>query len=165
MEKTIQDGTASFAVRDKRIKALVDLFFPVGTIISRDDGNEPEILKYGKWEKIAEGRVLQGAGGGVTGEAGQDVEPGLPNITGTFGGVCKGNVSINNDSQRKQYNPVSGAFYDGGTIGSKTSGARASDELYWNLNNFDASKSNPIYGASETVQPPAHIVVFWKRIE
>lgn len=66
MEKTIQDGTASFAVRDKRIKALVDLFFPVGTIISRDDDTEPEILKYGKWEKIAEGRVLQGAGGGIT---------------------------------------------------------------------------------------------------
>ena len=83
MEKTIQDGTASFAVRDKRIKALVDLFFPIGSIIARDDGNEPEILKYGKWEKIAPGRVLQGVGGGVTGEAGQDVEPGLPNITGS----------------------------------------------------------------------------------
>lgn len=64
MEKTIQDGTASFAVRDKRIKALVDLFFPVGTIISRDDDVEPEIVKYGKWVKFAEGRVLQGAGGG-----------------------------------------------------------------------------------------------------
>ncbi len=63
MGKTIQDGTASFEIRDIRIKALVDLFFPVGTIISRDDEEEPEILKYGKWEKIAEGRVLQGAGG------------------------------------------------------------------------------------------------------
>lgn len=66
MGKTIQDGTASFEIRDIRIKALVDLFFPVGTIISRDDDTEPEILKYGKWEKIAEGRVLQGAWGGIT---------------------------------------------------------------------------------------------------
>lgn len=63
MGKTIQDGTASFEIRDIRIKALVDLFFPVGTIISRDDGNEPEILSYGKWIKIAPGRVLQGVGG------------------------------------------------------------------------------------------------------
>lgn len=63
MRKTIHDGTASFEIRDIRIKALVDLFFPVGTIISRDDGNEPEILSYGKWIKIAPGRVLQGVGG------------------------------------------------------------------------------------------------------
>ena len=59
----IKDGTAEFRVRDQRLKAMVDFFFPVGTIISRDDDTEPEILKYGKWEKIAEGRVLQGAGG------------------------------------------------------------------------------------------------------
>ena len=29
---------------------------------------------------------------------------------------------------------------------------------------FDASKSNPIYGNSDTVQPPARIVNVWKRI-
>lgn len=59
----IKDGSVTWTVRDKRIKALVDFFFPVGSIIARDDDTEPEILKYGKWEKIAEGRVLQGAGG------------------------------------------------------------------------------------------------------
>lgn len=64
MRKTIQDGTASFEIRDIRIKALVDLFFPVGSIIARDDDTEPEILQYGTWEKIASNRVLQGAGGG-----------------------------------------------------------------------------------------------------
>lgn len=30
---------------------------------------------------------------------------------------------------------------------------------------FDASKSNNIYGKSETVQPPAYKVHFWKRIK
>ena len=64
MSRTITDGTAVFAVLDKRMQTLVDFFFPVGTIISRDDDVEPEILKYGKWVKFAEGRVLQGAGGG-----------------------------------------------------------------------------------------------------
>ncbi len=66
MEKTIQDGTAVFAIRDKRMQKLVDFFLPVGTIISRDDDIEPEFLKYGKWIKFAEGRVLQGAGGVIT---------------------------------------------------------------------------------------------------
>ena len=59
----ITDGSVTWKVRDKRIKALVDLFFPVGSIIARDDDTEPEILSYGKWEKIGENRVLQGAGG------------------------------------------------------------------------------------------------------
>lgn len=147
MEKTIQDGTASFAVRDKRIKALVDLFFPVGTIISRDDDTEPEILKYGKWEKIAEGRVLQGAGGGHN--VGENVDAGIPNIVGNIQlGVWGGNTS--------------GALY----IDSKEKMATAyTDTNGAGIVAFDASKSNPIYGASDTVQPAAHIVVFWKRIE
>lgn len=63
--KTITDGAAIFALRDTRIKALVDFFFPVGSIIARDDETKPEITNYGKWERIAEGRVLQGIGGGV----------------------------------------------------------------------------------------------------
>lgn len=62
MTQTITDGTAVFKVLDKRIQALVDLFFPVGSIIARDDDAEPEILQYGKWKKIAENRVLQGGG-------------------------------------------------------------------------------------------------------
>lgn len=65
MTQTITDGTAVFKVLDKRIQSLVDLFFPVGSIIARDDDTEPEILQYGEWEKIAENRVLQGAGGAI----------------------------------------------------------------------------------------------------
>lgn len=61
--QTIQDGSAKFVVRDKRLQALVDFFFPVGSVLIRDDDDEPEILNYGKWKKIAEKRVLQGAGG------------------------------------------------------------------------------------------------------
>ena len=64
MSRTITDGTAVFAVRDKRMQMLVDFFFPVGSVLIRDDDDEPEILNYGRWEKFAEGRVLQGAGGG-----------------------------------------------------------------------------------------------------
>ncbi len=160
MGKTIQDGTASFEIRDIRIKALVDLFFPVGTIISRDDGNEPEILSYGKWIKIAPGRVLQGVGGGVTGEAGQDVEPGLPNITGElWEDFAKGELGGIHGSQTS----YKGAF----KFGSKTVSSSAQWMNYGDAKSiaFDASKSNSIYGASDTVQPAAHLVIYWKRVE
>ena len=30
---------------------------------------------------------------------------------------------------------------------------------------IDASLSNPVYGASDTVQPPAYCMYIWKRIE
>lgn len=61
----VTDGSVTFAVRDIRLQALVDFFFPVGTIIARDDDDQPEFLNYGKWEQIAPDRVLQGFKGGV----------------------------------------------------------------------------------------------------
>lgn len=60
---TITDGTAQFAVRDKRMQALVDMFYPVGTIIARDDESKPDFMNYGVWEKIAADRFLMGGGG------------------------------------------------------------------------------------------------------
>ena len=151
MTKTITDGTAVFAIRDKRMQKLVDFFFPVGSVIIRDDNDEPEILNYGKWKKIAENRVLQGAGGGY--EAGSDIEPGLPNITGSFYGD---DFSVSSG--------VTGAFQEK-TI---TKTGQHFESISGNVNykiDFSASRSNSIYGASETVQPAAHVVVYWKRIE
>lgn len=86
----------------------------------------------------ATGRVLQG------GEQVRSVEAGLPNITGDVTGTDDGldgyttsacyvsqkGLNINWDSSRGDYK----------------GGVQIS---------FDASKSNSIYGASETVQPPA----------
>lgn len=150
----ITDGSVIWRVRDKRIKALVDLFFPVGSIIARDDDTEPEILSYGKWQKIGENRVLQGAGGGNV--AGSDVEAGLPNIVGQ---ISDGVISY---TKRGDFPVWNGAF---GYSGERTLGYAGGDTLGSFTLTFNASKSNPIYGASETVQPPAHIVTFWKRIE
>lgn len=85
----------------------------------------------------AVGRVLQG------GEALKSVEAGLPNITGNVTGT------------------------DDGLVGYTTSACYVSQRglnINWDSANgyhggvqiaFDASKSNPIYGASDTVQPPA----------
>ena len=82
------------------------------------------------------GRVLMG------GEQVKSIEAGLPNITGTFHirethpGATSGAIFV---SQRRPYHITYHASGDGAHVD-------------WT---FDASKSNPIYGASETVQPAA----------
>lgn len=72
---------------------------------------------------------------------GMTVEAGLPNITGTT-----------TDVYHMSTPTVSGAFY---TIGNGTRGSETS--AAWDNTNlgFDASLSNPIYGATDTVQEEA----------
>ena len=82
------------------------------------------------------GRVLQG------GETVKSVEAGLPNITGTFGNT------------EESYSSFSGAFSQSPTPG----GAGSDGDGGLNVV-FNASKSNPIYGKSNTVQPPAMILI------
>lgn len=77
---------------------------------------------------------------GLRTSVGDDIEAGLPNITGTFTSGCY-----------LADNKASGAMYSAGRAGDKLDAggyARGVD-------NFDASKSNAIYGNSNTVQPPA----------
>lgn len=82
---------------------------------------------------------------GLRDSVGNYIGAGLPNITGT-----KNDVGMsNNDSQsgalyRSNVVADSGYLYDG--YGAYYERAAIS---------FDASRSNPIYGASSTVQPPA----------
>ena len=117
------------------------------------DSTSPAALFGGSWEKIAQNRVLMGASS--THAAGTTVEAGLPNITGHAGpddgsGFC-------NVSRLNAY----GAFYGGGkSYEWSASGANVSGKDLC----FDASRSNPIYGASNTVQPAAYYVHIWRRV-
>lgn len=92
----------------------------------------------------ATGRVLMG------GESVKSVEAGLPNIVGSFWPYAFGTARDSDPNSRLQ--GQTGAFYSDGDnyygppVHSAADNARAM---------FDASRSNPIYGASATVQPPA----------
>ncbi len=69
------------------------------------------------------------------------IEAGLPNITGTFSGTHvdpTGAFKTENDPYYLAY---------------------ASDSRI-NYLNFDASRCSPIYGRSNTVQPPAYVVYY-----
>lgn len=118
-----------------------------------EDPTSPAALFGGTWEQIASERVLMGASSSHA--AGTTAEAGLPNITGTANG---GVLSMSTPSS-------DGAF--GGKYYNTTTRHGGGDKGDWFSTydrTFDASKSNAIYGASNTVQPAAYYVYIWHRM-
>jgi len=127
--------------------------YPIGSIYLSVNSTNPSELFGGTWESIGAGRVLQGADDAHA--AGTEIEAGLPNITGGFAPWGESN-SLADITQ-----PV-GAFYKEASnqYGWGTTSGRDQDNVYMR---FDASRSNAIYGKSNTVQPPALAVYIWQR--
>ena len=120
--------------------------YPVGSIFETVSYTSPASMFGGIWEEIARGRTLMGATDSQI--VGTTVEAGLPNITGSLTAFSK---------------EFSGAFIEGENIGD-TLAKGSSGDIARRLMKFDALRSNPIYGASDTVQPPAYIVHIWERM-
>lgn len=137
---------------------------PVGSIYQTISPENPAVtFGGGTWEKIAQDRALMGASD--THPAGTTVEAGLQNITGivstralkseyeTGGFLTEGKGALKSvavDSIEKFTNLIA---TENGT--SKYGGSLA----------IDASLSNPVYGASNTVQPPAYFTYTWLRTD
>lgn len=111
----------------------VNLFNKIGTTYGAGDGSTTFNLP----NTVA--RFLEGGIG-----AGTYYEAGLPNITG--------NISAFKSS-------ISGAFV-GSNNTSRYDGWNDNEDEYAVSTSFDASRSNSIYGASTTVQPPAMTVIY-----
>lgn len=111
--------------------------YPVGSIFETVSHSSPASMFGGIWEEIARGRTLMGATD--TQIAGTTVEAGLPDIKFSFTAA------------------TAASNYYGGNDRSIVEAVSSNFNLY-------ASKSNPIYGASNTVQPPAYIVHIWERM-
>lgn len=130
---------------------------PVGSIYQSTDPTSPAALFGGTWQEIAQNRVLMGAGTGYT--AGTTVEAGLPNITGS---LREANADSSPFRGSKASLKSSGAlkFVE---INTSWGGYRGDSGSTYDVY-FDASRSNPIYGRSYTVQPAAYYVHIWKRV-
>lgn len=147
----VNDGTATFVVQNKQMQAMIDMFYPIGSVyISADKSKTKEdfpFMQYGTWEEVPANLCLQT---GAASEAGTQRSAGLPNITGVMGTMA-----------------CNGKNRAGACVSLPTSEYIA-DKLEWtSLRNdlgINASKSNPIYGSSDTVQPPAYMVRAWVRI-
>lgn len=118
--------------------------YPIGSLYIGVNDNCPIANLFGTWEKVAEGLCLQGATSSQV--PGETVEAGLPNITGTL-------------KTRGGSASASGAF----VISGKSEVANYDTGSQNSSFSFDASRSNAIYGNSDTVQPPAYLVNVWKR--
>ncbi len=83
---------------------------------------------------------------------GQNIEAGLPNITGNFSNVAM---------QDEGATPLSnGSFYNISSAGMGGYGT-LKDIVNFDGYGFNASRSSSIYGKSNTVQPPASIVNYF----
>lgn len=135
---------------------------PVGSIYQTISPENPSVtFGGGTWKRIAQDRVLMGASG--THPAGTTVEAGLPNITGTFVAALRDGFTDYSHAG------ITGAFYENGT----TTGDDTYNSVLSGVGipsggapfGFDSSRSNPIYGASDTVQPPAYFTYTWLRTD
>lgn len=126
------------------------LFANIGTTWGHETNITENGVTYFKLPDL-QNRTLWGAD---THKVGEYVEAGLPNITGTIssGGVIS------------TYN-VTGVF--DGTSNGGGSGATHNSVFNGQVQHtsFNASRSNPIYGASDTVQPPSGTVNFIIKVD
>ncbi len=140
---------------DVAVKRSILNAHPVGSLYISLTADNPKDLLGGEWENVGSGRCLWGADSDHA--AGATIAAGLPNITGT-------NHPYGIEGAYSAYSVYDGAFYlsesTGATngYGHTVNSANAAKEI-----KFDASRSNAIYGASDTVQPPALAVNIWKR--
>ena len=141
---------------DEKLAGLNVNPFGIGAIYQSTDAASPAALFGGTWEQIAENRVLMGAS--TTHAAGSTAEAGLPNITGSMVEGSKDQGPFRTEG----YLVCEGAFSGVEKSNSFTGHARVTGKNYDLY--FDASASNAVYGASDTVQPPAYYVYIWRRV-
>lgn len=127
---------------------LLKTIYPVGSIYLTTSNTCPLGSLFGTWSLVSNGRALWGGNGS---NGGSTIEAGLPNITGRLSGLSTDTTESKEGLQ--------GAFYFDTT--NKHSGAGSGSGDYYAY--FDASRSNPIYGNSDTVQPPAYVINVFRR--
>lgn len=180
---TVTDGTCKWKVNtdsqdtmvsemNKAIKSeieatkseMVDIFYPVGTVYMSADKSKTKadfpFMQYGTWEEVPANLCLQT---GNASEAGTQRSAGLPNITGRLAVPYEGGyghfISKYDHEGMVQCALDRGDGYQlNGQGGYAGNGWKSFDTV-----NFDASLSNPIYGSSDTVQPPSYMVRAWVR--
>ena len=146
----IQWITDVYTDLDKRLNKL-DL--PIGTIVaySGDVSYIPDgwhLCDGTGGTPDLRNQFLMGAGVNAKGDF---VSAGLPNITGEIGSISANNGRVY----------CSGAFHRYEEVERNSdSGQDYPNYVYY----FDASHSSPVYGNSDTVQPPSYVVYYIMRM-
>lgn len=133
--------------------------YPVGSIFQTVSTTSPASLFGGIWQEIAQNRVLMGAS--YAHAAGTTVKAGLPNIAGSLS-------ETSNNGKTSPFRGNKNAISSIGAlvvteVSSPFCGYAGYEGSAYDIS-FDASRSNSIYGSSNTVQPPAYYVHIWRRV-
>lgn len=117
-----------------------------------NDPTSPASFIGGTWERI-ENCTIWGASD--THPAGTTVEAGLPNIKGSFALLGQNGAFVRSGYATEcfELGPSTNVCVPQGQTETSTGSTV-----------FKASRSNPIYGASDTVQPPAYCLYLWRRV-
>ena len=110
----------------------------------------PLAALFGTWVKVSSGRVIQGADDNHL--AGTTIEAGLPDVSHNH---IDGFAGINATAA---YGVSTTAV-----IGNINQQNGTSTNYHAYTSTVSLSDSNPIYGKSTTVQPPAFCVNIWQR--
>lgn len=142
--RTEKEGWLLMDGREVSRTEYADLFAVISTAYGNGDGSTTFNIPNcsGKFLQMDTSKTV-----------GTNIEAGLPNITGSW--TSQYNISLDNSSHcigaiASTYSTNTG-YYGGSTAAAE-----------WGFGfNFDASKSNAIYGKSTTVQPPAIVVNYF----
>lgn len=151
-------GPDAYAIYQQVLAAVVERDHPVGSLYISENATSPAELYGGTWERIEDCTIW---GASDTHPAGTKLEAGLPNITGNF---TIRNVGNSGNDFYTTIPDTSGTFY------AETYDIQYSPMSITNSNTtgqivkFLASRSNGIYGQSNTVQPPAYCMYIWRRV-
>lgn len=124
----------------------------VGSFYASNNPTSPAQKYGGTWERI-ENCTIWGASDAHP--AGTTVEAGLPNIQGSFALIGQNGAFI-----RGGY--TTGCFEFGNS--TNVCIPQGQTENNTGATVFNASRYNSIYGASDTVQPPAYCMYIWRRV-
>lgn len=141
---------------DLAVKTAILRAHPIGSYYLTEGNENPADFIGGGWNQL-KSLVIQASDDKHA--AGTTAKAGLPDIQGQF--VLHGSEHAN------IINNVSGAM----ALNATYTSYRSPNQLTENPNaqsgggfTFKASNYNAIYGASDTVQPPARFVNVWKRV-
>lgn len=126
-----------------------------------DDPTSPASFIGGTWERV-ENCTIWGASDAHP--AGTTVEAGLPNITGQLAvralkSIYRTGVFLTQENGALKSIAVDSIEYFTNLISTEDA-----PNAYGSSLAIDASGSNPIYGTSTTVQPPAYCLYIWRRV-
>lgn len=126
-----------------------------------DDPTSPASFIGGTWERV-ENCTIWGASDAHP--AGTTVEAGLPNITGQLAvralkSIYRTGVFLTQENGALKSIAVDSIEYFTNLIATEDA-----PNAYGSSLAIDASGSNPIYGTSTTVQPPAYCLYIWRRV-